>query len=288
MCDELGMYVIDEADIECHGFGVYSYPMPLNDDDEWTAAFMDRVTRMVERDKNHACIIIWSVGNESGAGKNHKRSVDYFKTRDGSRLVHVEDESRRACYVEEKLIGEGVPTDQDPAYWRSYTDFESRMYPSIAYLKSKYIQNKNWKMPLFLCEYSHAMGNSPGDVPDYWNLIYANDFMFGGCIWELTDHSVATGERRYAAPKFIYGGDSGEFPHSFNFCVDGLINPDRKIHSGFLDVKEVYKPYFAEYADEGSSIKVPVQTPNPDGSTTNTYTISGVTEGGVVITVKIK
>ena len=248
MCDEIGMYVIDEADIECHGFGVYTYPMPLTDDEEWTPAYMDRVTRMVERDKNHACIVIWSVGNESGAGINHKKSVEYFKERDGSRLVHVEDESRRAFNVDD-MIAVGKPTEQDPVYWRSYTDFESRMYPTIADMKWRYIENKNWKLPLFLCEYSHAMGNGPGDLAAYWKLVYENDFIFGGCIWELIDHSVATGERRYADPKYIYGGDSGEYPHASNFCVDGLVYPDRRLHTGMLEAKEAYKPYLAEYKD---------------------------------------
>ena len=248
ICDEIGIYVIDEADIECHGFGVYTYPMPLTDDEEWTAAYMDRVTRMLERDKNHACIVIWSVGNESGAGINHKKSVEYFKERDGSRLVHVEDESRRADHIE-KTIAEGNPTEQDPAYWRSYIDFESRMYPTIAVMQKKYIENKKWNLPLFLCEYSHAMGNGPGDLAAYWKLIYENDFIFGGCIWELIDHSVASGERRYADPKYIYGGDSGEYPHSSNFCVDGLVYPDRRLHTGMLEAKEVYKPYLAEYGN---------------------------------------
>lgn len=253
ICDELGVYVIDEADLECHGFGVYTFPMPLTDDDEWADAYLDRAARMLERDKNHASVIIWSVGNESGAGINHKRMVEYYLGRDGSRLVHVEDESRRACHVEDKIKA-GENPGQDPVYWRSYTQIESRMYPTIAEIHKRYINSNHVKLPLLLCEYSHAMGNGPGDLKAYWDLFYKHDFMFGGCVWEMIDHSVAAGDNRYTSPKYLYGGDCGEYPHSANFCVDGLVYPDRRLHTGMHELRQIHKPYLAEY--ENGTLKI--------------------------------
>ena len=253
LCDEYGIYVCDEADIECHGFGVYTYPMPLTDDAEWTAIYLDRAERMLERDKNHPSIIMWSVGNESGAGINHKKMIEYYKDRDPSRLTHAEDESRRACRVEDDIAA-GKESEQDPIYWRSYTEIESRMYPTIEEINRRYVDSDNIKLPLFLCEYSHAMGNGPGDFKAYWDLIYKHDFFFGGCVWEMTDHSVAAGDNRYTNPKYLYGGDLGDIPNSLNFCVDGLVYPDRRLHGGMLELKQVHKPYLAEY--EGGALKI--------------------------------
>ena len=248
ICDEIGIYVVDEADIECHGFGVYTYPMPLTDDEEWSEAYLDRGAKMLERDKNHPSVIIWSVGNESGAGINHKKLIEYFKSKDPTRLTHAEDESRRACRVEDEIAA-GVATEQDPAYWRSYTDIESRMYITQSEIRSRYVNRKHVKLPLFLCEYSHAMGNGPGDLKAYWDTFYAHDFIFGGCVWELLDHSVATGDNRYTSPEYVYGGDLGEYPNSLNFCVDGLLYPDRRLHTGMHELRQVYKPYYAKYED---------------------------------------
>lgn len=248
ICDELGIYVIDETDLECHGFGVYTYPSPLTDNEEWTAAYLDRAERMLERDKNHASVIMWSVGNESGAGINHKRMIEFFKSRDNSRLTHAEDESRRACRVEDDLAA-GKENPENPAYLRSYIDIESRMYPTIAEMHKRYIDSDHVKLPLFLCEYSHAMGNGPGDLKAYWDLFYKYDFMFGGCVWELLDHSVASGDNRYVNPNYLYGGDFGDYPNFSNFCVDGLLYPDRRMHTGMHELRQVHKPYFAEYKD---------------------------------------
>ena len=248
LCDEYGIYVCDETDLECHGFGVNTYPMPLTDDETWSEAYLDRAERMLERDKNHPCVVMWSVGNESGAGINHKKMIEYFKERDTSRLVHCEDESRRAVNVTDQIAA-GKPTSQDPVYYRSYLDFESRMYPTIEEINRRYVNNKSWNMPLFLCEYSHAMGNGPGDLKAYWDLIYKHDFFFGGCVWEMTDHSVAAGDNRYTSPIYLYGGDLGDVPNSKNFCVDGLVYPDRRLHSGMRELQQVHKPYLAELSD---------------------------------------
>ena len=251
LCDKYGLYVCDEADIECHGAMRYSSNHIITDNPEWQGSFVDRGARMLERDKNSPSVIMWSVGNECGAGINHKAMHEYFKSRDNSRIVHIEDESRRAHVVEEN-IKSGKPAEKTPEYYRSYIDIESRMYPPKDMVK--YYMGKNIKHPFFMCEYSHAMGNGPGDLAMYWEEIYKHDNFFGGCVWELLDHSVITGENIYADPHYIYGGDSGEFPHCGPFCVDGLLYPDRKLHTGMLELKTVLKPFKAEYS--GGVLKI--------------------------------
>ena len=247
LCDKLGIYVVDEADIECHGIGIYNNGNVLTDNPEWTAAYLDRAERMLERDKNHPSIIIWSVGNESGPGLNHKKMAEYFKANDPSRLVHMEDESRRANVIEKEIeAGKAMSLPAD--HFRTYMDFESMMYPSIDDIKKYYI-GKNAKFPFFLCEYCHAMGNGPGDLKDYWDLIWKNDNFFGGCVWEYCDHSVAIGDNIYADPHYTYGGDFGDYPNDGCFCVDGLVYPDRRPHTGFLEVKQAYSPLAISYSN---------------------------------------
>lgn len=253
LCDELGFYVCNEADIECHGAWANVLPRsPLTDSEDWTESYLDRGRRMLERDKNHSSVIIWSVGNESGAGLNHRLMIEYFKSRDPSRLVHAEDDSRWGI-IAVKEIEMGRKPFADPEDYLSYTDMDSRMYPPIEEIK-KYYLTKNPKRPFFLCEYCHAMGNGPGDLKDYWELIRADDHFFGGCVWEFTDHSVATGENIYKDPHYVYGGDFGNFPHDGNFCVDGLVYPDRRPHTGFLELKQAQAPVKVEY--ESGALKV--------------------------------
>ena len=246
LCDELGFYVCDEADIECHGIGIYANTNDIIGNTEWSESFLDRGARMLERDKNHACIIMWSVGNESGAGINHKIMVEYFKSRDPSRIVHAEDESRRAYHNYYEILA-GKEFDP-PEVLREYIDIESRMYPSIENIKEWYLGEKA-TMPLFLCEYCHAMGNGPGDFKDYWELIRTHDEFFGGCVWEYTDHSVAIGDNVHLDPHYTYGGDFGDFPNDSNFCVDGLVYPDRRPHTGFIELKQAQAPLKVEYKD---------------------------------------
>ncbi len=252
LCDELGIYVCDEADIECHGIGIYRNTNEIIDGTDWSEAFLDRGARMLERDKNHPCIIMWSVGNESGAGLNHKLMIEYFKSRDASRIVHAEDESRRAHhnYFEIQAGKDFVA----PEVLRSYIDVESRMYPAIDEIKEYYLGEKA-KFPLFLCEYCHAMGNGPGDLKNYWELIRTHDEFFGGCVWEFTDHSVAIGDNVYADPHYTYGGDFGEFPHDSNFCVDGLVYPDRRAHTGFLELKQAQAPISVSFENGKITVK---------------------------------
>ncbi len=233
LCDKLGLYVCDETDLETHGMQTVGDWDGLTDHPDWTAAYLDRAERMLERDKNHPCIIMWSLGNESGIGRNQIEMDRYFRSRDDSRLIHCEDISRRAARM--LRDGETIPEEY------GFVDVVSRMYWELDLCRD-YLENSP-KKPLFLCEYSHAMGNGPGDLADYWEMIYANDAFFGGCVWEFIDHSVAIGENRYAKPNFTYGGDFGENPHDGNFCVDGLVYPDRRLHTGLLELKQALKPF---------------------------------------------
>jgi len=252
LCDRLGIYVVDECDIETHGLGIHTDSNPLTTSEEWSVSYLDRAARMLERDKNHPCIIFWSVGNESGPGINHKKIIEYYKKRDPSRIPHAEDESRRAHDVELEIAkGNSMPISSE--YYRSYIDIESRMYPFLDEIK-KYYLGAAAKKPFFMCEYCHAMGNGPGDLKDYWKLIRENDCFFGGCVWEFTDHANCKGDSIYTNPHYIYGGDNGDIPNDSNFCVDGLVYPDRRPHTGLLELKQILSPVHVEY--KGGKIKV--------------------------------
>ncbi len=232
MCDEMGFYVMVETDIEIHGFlnrtpnvkgydNVESFGAWVGDREEWYDAFMERMVRTYERDKNHVSVFSWSTGNESGHCKAHERMVDYLRATDTKRLVHCEDASR---------ISHRHPEFYDHA------DMYSRMYLTPGQLEEA-ILDETRPLPVFLCEYSHAMGNGPGDVMDYWEIIYRYPKAIGGCIWEWADHTVLVD----GVPK--YGGDfEGELTHDINFCADGLVNYDRSFKAGSLNTKAVYQP----------------------------------------------
>jgi len=221
LCNEIGFYLVDETDIEIHGFVSrntgYEYDIENPDwicnQKQWENAFVERVQRMVERDKNNPCVIIWSMGNESGYGSNHDAMISWTKNRDKSRLVHFEG----ASLVEDK----------------SDVDVVSRMYTRVAEIEV-FAKNDDMR-PFFLCEYSHAMGNGPGDVWDYWQKIYQYPKLIGGCIWEWADHTVKV-EGTYK-----YGGDFGEATHDGNFCCDGMVFADRSFKAGSLEVKAIYQ-----------------------------------------------
>ncbi|MGG6314359.1 glycoside hydrolase family 2 TIM barrel-domain containing protein [Paenibacillus macerans] len=233
LCDEYGFYVIDEADLECHGVtstgaleeGAFH---KLTTDPNWKGSFVERAVRMVERDKNHASVIIWSMGNESGYGPNHIAMAEWTKARDASRPVHYEGAATRYY---------GDPNTE-------CLDMDSRMYPSVPEIEQYALDEKNAK-PLFLCEYSHAMGNGPGDLQDYWNVIYAQPKLMGGCVWEWCDHGIAA-ETPNGESYFAYGGDFGDKPNDGNFCIDGLVSPDRKPHTGLLELKQAVAPVLIE------------------------------------------
>lgn len=251
LCDKLGIYVCDETDLETHGMRVYGNWDKLTDDPDWQPAYLDRVERMFERDKNHASVIMWSLGNESGIGVNQREMYRYLHRRMPECIVHCEDATRRYTMRAES----DDPTLRDKLEC-DYIDIESRMYPSPEECLNMYIKNKLFTKPLFLCEYSHAMGNGPGCLKDYWDLIYAHDEFFGGCVWEMLDHSIATGEDKYADPHYVYGGDFNDVPNDGNFCVDGLVYPDRRPHSGMIEYKQVIKPFKITFDAEKRSFKI--------------------------------
>jgi beta-galactosidase len=221
LCDEIGFYVIDETDIEIHGFASrkpgYHYdienPEWICGQKQWENAFVERIQRTVERDKNHCCVIMWSMGNESGYGANHDAMIAWTKNRDKSRLVHFEG----ASLIKDKCD----------------VDVVSRMYSSIE--KIEEFAKSEDRRPFFLCEYSHAMGNGPGDVWDYWQTIYQHAKLIGGCIWEWADHAVKVDS------SYRYGGDFKEVTHDGNFCCDGMVFPDRSFKAASLEIKAVYQ-----------------------------------------------
>ena len=226
LCDRLGFYVVDETDIETHGFAQrnpgYGYDMESMDwicnQPRWEEAYVERARRMVERDKNHPSIIFWSLGNESGFGPNFGAMTSWIKAHDASRPVHYEGETR--CSKDTRV-----------------TDIESYMYPNLTYLEER-AQNAE-KRPVYLCEYSHSMGNGPGDLMDYWRLIYRYPALIGGCIWEWADHTfIEDGVCKY-------GGDFDEITHDGNFCCDGLVFADRSIKAGTLEAKHAYQPMWS-------------------------------------------
>ena len=258
LCNRYGFYVVDEADLETHGLARTLTAAHsdldwrrITDDPAWEEACVDRARRMMERDKNNGCVIMWSVGNECGGGCNHGAMMDYFHERMPGCIAHSEDQTR---YV---VVHYGDPAYMpDAMKWIEKTDVDSRMYPGLG----KNGGDVDWMLeneifvkggrPFFMCEYSHAMGNGPGCLKDYWDKIWANDAFWGGCVWEFTDHSVATGDNPEINPHYVYGGDFGDFPNAGSFCVDGLVYPDRRVHTGLLEYKEVIKPFVVEEFDE--------------------------------------
>ncbi|MBE5868764.1 MAG: DUF4981 domain-containing protein [Lachnospiraceae bacterium] len=245
LCDELGFYVVDEADLETHGFTGsirterYYDERPIwpCHDPAWREAFVDRARRLVERDKNHTCVIMWSLGNESNFGLNHVAMSDFVRERQKRipglfRLIHYE----RAC--------EGVGIHHNERKKDSdAVDVVSRMYPSTWYME-QYLEYTGDKRPFFLCEYCHAMGNGPGDLMDYWETFERYPNMIGGCIWEWADHVALDGEGRLG-----YGGDFGEETHDGNFCCDGLVFHDRSFKAGSLEAKYCYQPLRTDWKE---------------------------------------
>lgn len=240
-CNEMGFYVMLETDLETHGFcnrraGGSGYDCVGGDTEwignqpQWRPAFLERMERAYHRDKNNPCIFSWSTGNESGHCENHLAMIQWLRKTDKTRLIHCEDASRAP---DEWSFVPGVPE----FYHRP--DMHSKMYPALTFLE-EYARDDSRPLPLFLCEYSHAMGNGPGDLEAYWQIIYKYDSFFGGCVWEMVDHSVDIGTPGHSA--YVYGGDFGNNPHDGNFCVDGLLYPDRRPHMGMLEYKQVLRP----------------------------------------------
>lgn len=238
-CDRLGLYVCAENDLETHGFRRLGDWSRLTDDPEWEEAYLDRAEHLFERDKNHPSIIMWSMGNEAGIGCNYRAIYRYLHARCPDCIVHSEESTR--LHSSDYVGCDAVPATQVRC---DYVDIESRMYPSPALCMSEFLSpESSCQKPLFLCEYAHAMGNSPGDLSDYWDLIMREDSFFGGCVWEFCDHAVASGDDRYTSPRYLYGGDMGQRIHDGNYCMDGMVYPDRRPHTGLLEYKQVVKPF---------------------------------------------
>ena len=212
LCDEYGIYVIDEANVESHGISFRKDKLP-GSDPNWTDAVVARAAGMMERDKNHPCVVIWSLGNEAGHGTNFERMAEYIRGRDKSRPIHYQ-------------------------HMNSVADVESEMYwtpGAVAEHLEKGVQK-----PFVLCEYAHAMGNSVGNLPEYWDVFEKYPSSMGGFIWDWVDQGLrkkTADGRDYLA----YGGDFGDKPNNGNFCINGLVDPERKEHPSFLEVKKVYQ-----------------------------------------------
>ncbi len=226
LCDQYGLYVIDEADLECHGFEYVLDASQISNAPQWREAYLDRARRLVERDKNHPCVIIWSLGNESGYGNNHRAMAEWIHRHDPLRPVHYEGAT--SLWNLSKLPTEGV------------VDIVSVMYPKVSQLIEEG-EKGNETRPFFMCEYAHAMGNGPGNLKEYWEAIYKFPRLMGGCVWEWADHGI----RRHTPEGtewFAYGGDFGDEPNDGNFCIDGLSFPDRQPHSGLIELKKILEP----------------------------------------------
>ena len=241
LCDELGLWVVDECDLETHGFGLLDWRRNPSDDPRWSAAYLDRMQRMVERDKNHPSIIMWSLGNEAGVGANHGLMADWTRQRD-SRPIHYEGD--REC---------------------RYTDVYSRMYASHAEVDAIGRQAekpladadrdaRRRAMPFIQCEYAHAMGNGPGGLSEYQELFEKYPRCQGGFIWEWLDHGI---RQRTADGQefFAYGGDFGEPVHDGNFVIDGLVFPDRTPSPGLIETAAVFAPVRIEESPAGVRIR---------------------------------
>ncbi len=226
LCDEYGLYVIDEADLETHGFGMDGGDWSrLSHTPNWRDAYVDRAERMVQRDKNHPSVVMWSLGNESGYGPNHHAMIDAIRVLDPGRPIHYESASSED-YADLDLV--------------------SKMYTSVPDLITE--GESEDARPFFLCEYAHAMGNGPGSLKEYWETIDKYPRLLGGCVWEWADHGIRQ-RTETGTEWFGYGGDFGDVPNDGNFCIDGLTSPDRVPHPALLELKKVLAPIWAEAED---------------------------------------
>ncbi len=236
LCSAYGFYVIAEADLECHGTTMIyggsdqdTFAL-LAQDPDWKEAFFDRQERNVIRDKNECSVIFWSMGNESGYGENFEEAGRWIREYDPTRLLHYEGSVWESAGYKNDL---------------SMLDVMSRMYPPAEWVK-EYCEDRRMKKPLILCEFVHAMGNGPGDIEDYMELMNAQDKFCGGFVWEWCDHATWEGKAADGRDIYHYGGDAGEFPHDSNFCMDGLVYPDRRPHTGLREWKNAIRPVRAQ------------------------------------------
>ncbi len=221
LCDRYGIYLVDEANIESHGMG-YAPERTLGNNPAWLQAHLDRTVRMVERDKNHPSVIIWSLGNEGGDGINFEATSAWIHRRDPTR-----------------------PVQYERAGLRAHTDIYCPMYSPISSLRA-YAKKKQAR-PLVLCEYAHAMGNSLGNFQDYWDVIYAHPQLQGGFVWDFADQGLRKdGPPGSAGVFWAYGGDFGDSDNDGNFCINGLVQPDRRPNPSLTELRKVYQPVQVE------------------------------------------
>jgi beta-galactosidase/beta-glucuronidase len=242
LCDIYGLYVIGECDLETHGFGQDAWRRNPTNDPQFESSCVDRMQRMVARDRNHPSIIMWSLGNESGFGCNHFKMSEAARAMDPSRPIHYEGD-----------------------YEVQTADVYSRMYSHIYFIQdlmagaaqARVSAADDWKVPLnlrhkeipfILCEFAHAMGNGPGGLREYWDLVYKHPSFMGGFIWEWIDQGLAM-KSKDGKTWYAYGGDFGEYPHDGDFICDGLIFPDRTPSPGLTEYKKVIEPVRAEAVD---------------------------------------
>ncbi|MBE2225316.1 MAG: DUF4981 domain-containing protein, partial [Anaerolineae bacterium] len=261
LCDEYGLYVIDEANIEAHA----NYEL-LCQDPNWTTAFLERGKRMVERTKNHACIILWSLGNESGYGPNHDALAGWIRRTDPSRPLHYE----------------GAVSHSHGQNWETFalaTDITCPMYPSVAEIID-YAQNEKATRPLIMCEYAHAMGNSCGNLKEYWDAIKTYHGLQGGFIWDWVDQGLLktdeNGNRYWA-----YGGDFGDEINDYNFCINGLIWPDRTPHPALYEYKKLIQPISVEFSERSIQGATPLSI-SPQRGEKQVPLPSGGVRGGIL------
>ena len=238
LCDRYGFYVIAESDIEMHGYlSTYHSDREntlglLDEGGVFTEAVLDRVQRNVIRDKNHPCVLIWSLGNEAGFGYAYQNAGRWTKEYDPTRLTHYESST----------------WDHSNRFDKSMLDLYSRMYATTEEVDS-YFAEEGPKKPFIQCEFVHALGNGPGDIEDYYQQIMKYDGFCGGFVWEWCDHAVNQGVAENGKTMYGYGGDFGEYPHDGNFCMDGLVYPDRTPHTGVYEWKNVVRPVRARLVD---------------------------------------
>jgi beta-galactosidase len=243
LCDEYGLLVIDECDLETHGFGLLGWRGNPSADPRWLPAYLDRIQRTVERDKNHPSVIMWSLGNESGTGANLERMAEWIRGRDTSRLIHYEGEP------------DAFYTDVFSQMYTGYAELDAIGRRQEAVTADSGHDAHRRALPMMLCEYGHAMGNGPGGLADYADLFDRHPRLHGGFIWEWIDHGIAqvtaAGERYFG-----YGGDFGEPVHDGNFVIDGLVFPDRTPSPGLLEAKAVFAPARIEIDPVAGTIAV--------------------------------
>lgn len=241
LADEIGFYIINEADLETHGLHDWSYASKSPD---FANQYIDRAERMIQRDKNHISIILWSLGNESGWGLNHDLMAQEIRKIIPNAKIHYCEHRTRydvhsRMYTPPDVLEKIAKYENLPELYRN---FDGENY-------------ENDTKPVFLCEYAHSMGLGPGSFKEYWDIIYKYPRLMGGCVWEWCDHAVEH-KHHDGTITYTYGGDHGEYPHSGNFCVDGLVLPDRTLSTSALEMKEAYAPITVEYQTKQNMLKI--------------------------------